>query len=70
KIVFELDDFQNGLVDMTEMVHAYADYIMGLLSRKKVEEFNAQFYQGMRNAQSIKEKPPEKPVLPEDLPII
>ncbi|MFH0970199.1 MAG: hypothetical protein V1776_01935, partial [Candidatus Diapherotrites archaeon] len=47
KIVFELDDFQNGLVDMTEMVHAYADYIMGLLSRKKVEEFNAQFYQGM-----------------------
>lgn len=68
KIEFTLDDFQNGLVDMTDMVHAYADYIMGILKRQRVEEFNAKFYEGMQKAQAVQEK--AKPPLPEDLPSI
>ncbi|MEK6970623.1 MAG: hypothetical protein AABW68_02920 [archaeon] len=71
KIDFSLHDFQDGLVDMTEMVHAYADYIMGILSRKKVEEFNAKFFQGVRSGQELKPKAEEgTPALPEDIPHI
>jgi hypothetical protein len=71
KIEFTLDDFQNGLVDMTEMVHAYANYIMGILSRKKVEEFNTQFYAGVQKAHSLQPKLQSAPSsLPEDLPTI
>ncbi|MEK6821313.1 MAG: hypothetical protein AABY11_02860 [archaeon] len=58
KIEFTLGDFQDGLVDMTEMVHAYADYIMGILDRKKVAEFNTKFYEGLRHAQAVKEATP------------
>lgn len=70
KIEFTLDDFQNGLVDMTEMVHGYAEYIMGLLKRKQVEEFNAKMYTGAQKAQSVQSKLPDKPPLPEDLPTV
>ncbi len=71
KIEFTLNDFQDGLVDMTEMVHAYADYIMGILSRKKVEEFNTKFFQGVRSGHELKPKIEGKaPPLPEDLPSI
>lgn len=68
KIEFTLNDFQDGLVDMSEMVHAYAEYIMGLLSRKQVEEFNTKFYEGARRATSLgpvhpapKKTPPANP---------
>lgn len=71
KIDFTLNDFQDGLVDMTEMVHAYSDYIMGLMSRKKVEEFNSKFFEGVRTAQGVKPKlEAAKAPLPEDLPSI
>ena len=70
KIEFTLDDFQNGLVDMTEMVHGYAEYIMGLLKRKQVEEFNTKMYAGAQKANAVQSKIPEKPPFPEDLPTI
>ena len=73
KIEFTLNDFQDGLVDMTEMVHAYANYIMGILNRKQVEEFNANLYKGLGSAHRVQgtaEKPPSQAGLPEDLPSI
>lgn len=74
KIEFTLNDFQDGLVDMTDMVHAYANYIMGILNRKQVEEFNAKMFKGMgtaRAVQSVMGKPEtQKPILPDDLPTI
>ncbi|MBM3282273.1 MAG: hypothetical protein FJY86_02955 [Candidatus Diapherotrites archaeon] len=54
KIEFTLNDFQDGLVDMTDMVHAYANYIMGILNRKQIEEFNAKLFRGVGNAQHVK----------------
>ena len=53
EIKFTLDDFQNGLVDMSEMVHGYAEYIMGILSRQQVEEFNKRLYQSLGNQASL-----------------
>ncbi|MEK6902311.1 MAG: hypothetical protein AABX02_01840 [archaeon] len=70
KIEFKLDDFQNGLVDMTEMVHGYAEYIMGLLKRKQVEEFNTRIYNGAQKAHSVQAKATEAAAAPEDLPTI
>ncbi len=73
KIEFTLDNFQDGLVDMTDMVHAYANYIMGLLNRKQVEEFNAKLYKGLRTSNSLSgmdEKTDHKSSFPEDLPSI
>lgn len=71
KIEFTLDDFQNGLVDMTEMVHAYAEYIMGLLNRKQVEAFNTRLYEGVRQAHALKPKSESNPLaFPEDLPTV
>lgn len=74
KIEFTLNDFQDGLVDMTDMVHAYANYIMGILNRKQIEEFNAKLFKGMGTAQSVQTTvgKPETPkhALPDDLPTI
>lgn len=74
KIEFTLNDFQDGLVDMTDMVHAYANYIMGILSRKQVEEFNTKLFKGMRSSSTASERqqqtPSEKSVLPDDLPLM
>ncbi len=74
KIEFTQNDFQDGLVDMTDMVHAYANYIMGILSRKQVEEFNTKLFKGMGRAPSSSARTPasnvEKTTLPEDLPTI
>jgi hypothetical protein len=44
KIEFALDDFQDGLLDLGEMIHGYSEYIMGLLSRQQIEEFNQRLY--------------------------
>jgi hypothetical protein len=44
KIEFTLDDFQNGLVDMGEMVQGYAKYIGEMMNRRQVENFNAKMY--------------------------
>ncbi len=74
KIEFTLDDFQDGLVDMAEMVHGYAEYIMGILNRKQVEEFHQKLYTGLVQAKALDgAKTPlshEKGRLPEDLPTI
>lgn len=53
EIKFTIDDFQNGLVDMSEMVHGYAEYIMGILSRQQVEEFNQRLYKSLGNTATI-----------------
>lgn len=66
KIEFSLSDFQDGLVDMTDMVHAYANYIMGILSRKQVEEFNTKLFKGMGRV-SPPTQTAEKTPLPDDL---
>jgi hypothetical protein len=69
KIEFTLNDFQDGLVDMTDMVHAYANYIMGILNRKQIEEFNAKLFRGVGNAQrvhSTQKKAEMKDSLPSD----
>jgi hypothetical protein len=71
KIEFTLNDFQDGLVDMTDMVHAYANYIMGILSRKQIEEFNTKLFKGMRSAPASTTQTSssaEKPILQDDLP--
>jgi len=56
EIKFTLDDFQNGLVDMSEMVHGYAEYIMGILSRQQVEEFNQRLYKSLGNTAALQEE--------------
>jgi hypothetical protein len=56
EIKFTLDDFQNGLVDMSEMVHGYAEYIMGILSRQQVEEFNKRLYTSLGNTAALQEE--------------
>jgi hypothetical protein len=48
EVKFTLDDFQNGLIDMGEMVHGYAEYIMGILSRQQVEEFNQRLFKSLK----------------------
>lgn len=53
EIKFTMDDFQNGLVDMSEMVHGYAEYIMGILSRQQVEEFNQRLYKSLGNTAAL-----------------
>ncbi len=58
EIKFSLDDFQNGLVDMGEMVHGYAEYIMGLLSRQQVEEFNRRLINSLQTAQGVEKSLP------------
>lgn len=70
KIEFTLDDFQNGLVDMTEMVHGYAEYIMGLMKRKQVESFNTKMYEGIQKATTLQNKAEKPHSLPEDLPTV
>ncbi|MBI4043624.1 MAG: hypothetical protein HY393_02345 [Candidatus Diapherotrites archaeon] len=44
KVEFSLDELQEGLVDLTEMIHAYVDYIHGLLGKKELEEFHQRLY--------------------------
>lgn len=75
KIEFTLTDFQDGLVDMTDMVHAYANYIMGILSRKQVEEFNTKLFKGMARpspsgASSSAPARADKSAFPDDLPLL
>ncbi len=75
KIEFTLTDFQDGLVDMTDMVHAYANYIMGILSRKQVEEFNTKLFKGMArpspsDASASAPARSDKSAFPDDLPLL
>ncbi len=53
KFEFSPQDFQDGLVDMSEMIHAYADYIMGMMNRKQVEEFNATLFKNAAKRASV-----------------
>ncbi len=70
KIEFTLNDFQDGLVDMTDMVHAYANYIMGILSRKQVEEFNTKLFKGMGRIPPSSPSAEKPPLSSDDLPTI
>ena len=58
EIKFTMDDFQNGLVDMGEMVHGYAEYIMGLLSRQQVEDFNRRLFNSLQTGKTIEKAIP------------
>ena len=70
KFEFTPQDFQDGLVDMGEMIHAYAEYIMGMMNRKQVEEFNATLFKNAAKrassvaAASNPSKPLEPPLPP------
>jgi len=44
KIEFGADDVQDALVDMSELIHAYADRIMKLMNRKELEDFDRKLY--------------------------
>lgn len=44
RIEFSLDDFQDGLVDMSSLVNAYVSYISGILKKKELDEFYNQFF--------------------------
>ncbi|MDP2666936.1 MAG: hypothetical protein Q8P05_05560 [Candidatus Diapherotrites archaeon] len=64
KIEFSLQDFQDGLVDMTEMVQGYASYIMSLLNRQKVDDFHDQLIQAAQKAEELRSPPPSPNPLP------
>jgi len=44
KIELQANDLQDALVDMSELIHAYADQITKLMNRKELEEFNRKLY--------------------------
>lgn len=44
KIELWANDLQDALVDMSELIHAYADQITKLMNRKELEEFNRSLF--------------------------
>ncbi|MDO8647926.1 MAG: hypothetical protein Q7R70_05960 [Candidatus Diapherotrites archaeon] len=44
KIELTQDDLQDALVDMSELIHAYADQITKLMNRKEMEDFTRKLY--------------------------
>lgn len=44
KIELTPDDLQDALVDMSELIHAYADQITRLMNRKELEDFTRKLY--------------------------
>ncbi|MFH1255790.1 MAG: hypothetical protein V1494_00720 [Candidatus Diapherotrites archaeon] len=44
KMEFSLEELQDGLMDATQMVQNYNEYIIGLLNKKELEEFHKKFY--------------------------
>lgn len=44
KIELNAGDLQEALVDMSELINAYADQITSLMNRKELEEFNRKLY--------------------------
>ena len=44
KMEFNAQDLQDGLTDMSDMVHKYTEYITKLMSRKELEAFHDKLY--------------------------
>ena len=44
KIEFTAQDLQDGLVDLSDMIHKYTDYITKLMNRKELERFNKNLF--------------------------
>lgn len=44
KIELGADDLQDGLIDLAELIHAYADRIIKLMNRKELEDFNRSLF--------------------------
>lgn len=44
KIELRADDFQDGLIDMADMVNGYAEYILKLMNREELSQFTRKLY--------------------------
>lgn len=45
KIELSVQDLQDALMDLSEIVHAYADYIRKMMSRQELEEFTRKLFE-------------------------
>jgi hypothetical protein len=45
KISFDVSDFQEGLVDMANMIQSYNNYVLTLMNRKELNEFYHKLYE-------------------------
>ena len=44
KITFSAQDLQDGLIDLSDMVQGYTEYITKLMNRQELESFNRELH--------------------------